>query len=485
MTAGRVRPGMTHEIGSAAALAAEAPPSTYPAGVSDWRGLAARVRDTLTRHDDRSAAKREAAFAFSVRVASAAILYLSQILLARLMGGHDYGIYVFVWTLVLVLGGLSHLGMNIAVIRLLPRYLALGEAGLARGLMRGGRALVVANATGVALLAAATLWLFPDLVANYYLLPVFLGLVCIPMAALTDIQDGIGRAQGWVGAGLLPPYVLRPALVLAAMLAANAAGMAMTATTAVGAAILATWLTAVVQTLVINRRLATTLPVAERCYDVRGWLAFSLPLAVIACCELTFQNADLIIVSQYLTPHDAGIYYASAKTMALIMFVHYAVGSAFANRFATVDAQGDRAALQDLLSDAVRWTFWPSLAAGLAILVMGKPLLSLFGPEFAAGYPVMAVIVVGFLFRSAMGPVELLLNMLGQHRACALVLVSCAALDVVLNLLMVPRFGMIGAAAATSIAFGTAAIANYVLARRRLKLRSAIWHYWWPRQVAA
>ncbi len=471
---------MGHEIGSAAALTSERPPRAY-----DWRGLPARARETLTGRDDRTAAKREAAFAFAVRVASAAILYFSQILLARLMGGHDYGIYVFVWTLVLLLGGLSHLGLNVAVMRLLPRYLTLGQHGLARGLMRGGRLLVVANATGIALLACAALWAFPDLVTNYYLIPAFLGLLCVPMAALTDMQDGIGRSQGWVGTGLLPPYVLRPMLVLLAMLLAHTAGMPMTATTAVGAAIFATWLTALVQTLLINRRLAAALPAVERAYDVGGWLAFSLPLAVISCCELTFQNVDLIIVSQFLTPHEAGIYYASAKTMALIMFVHYAVGSAIANRFAAVDARDDRAALETLVRDGVVWTFWPSLAAGIAVLALGQPLLSLFGPGFEAGYPVMAVIVIGFLFRSAMGPVELLLNMLGQHRTCALVLVGCAVLDILLNLIMVPRFGMIGAAAASSIAFSAAALANYAVARRRLRLNSAIWHHWQPKPASA
>ena len=73
-------------------------------------------------NSDNGKAQREAAFAFGVRVASAGVLYLSQVTLARLMGGSEYGIYVFVWTLVLVLSGLSHLGLNTAVIRLLSRY---------------------------------------------------------------------------------------------------------------------------------------------------------------------------------------------------------------------------------------------------------------------------------------------------------------------------------------------------------------------------
>ena len=94
----------------------------------------------------RSRAQRDAVMAFTVRVASAGILYLSQVVLARWMGGFEYGIYVFVWTWVLVLSGVSHLGLPTAMIRLLPEYLQRGEHGLLRGLLLGGRAVAVLSA---------------------------------------------------------------------------------------------------------------------------------------------------------------------------------------------------------------------------------------------------------------------------------------------------------------------------------------------------
>ena len=123
-----------------------------------------------------------------------------------------------------------------------------------------------------------------------------------------------------------------------------------------------------------------------------------------------------------MTPADVGIYFAAGKTMALIMFVHYAVGSAVAHKFAALNARGDKDGLRTFVKDAVNWTFWPSLASALVILALGKPLLSLFGPQFADGYPVMCILVIGFLFRSAMGPAEYLLNMLGEQELCAAVL---------------------------------------------------------------
>lgn len=419
--------------------------------------------------------QRDALAAFAVRVASAGLLYLSQIVLARWMGGFEYGIYVFVWTWVLVLGGISHIGLNLVMIRLIPEYRETGQTMLLRGLVHGGRITAFALGTSFAVAGAAGLWLIAPNIDNHYVLPLYLSLVCVPMFALTDIQDGLGRGQAWMGVALIPPYVLRPLLLLLAMAGAHFAGLPMTAVTAAGAAVFATWLTASVQTLLINRRLSKAMEAGPRSYDFAMWLKTSTPLLMIIAAELVLQNTDVLVISRFLSPTDVGIYFAAAKTMALIMFVHYAVGSAVANRFAALNARGDREALLAFVRDAVNWTFWPSLLCAAIILSLGWPLLRLFGPQFTTGYPVMFVLVAGFLFRSAMGPSEFLLNMLGEQVLCATVLGFSALLNIALNFALVPHFGMIGAASATATSLVTASLMNYVVVRRRLDIEIGIW----------
>ena len=435
--------------------------------------------------DERAGAQRDALLAFSVRVASAAILYLSQIVLARWMGAFEYGVYVCVWTSVLVLGGISNLGLGIGMIRLLPDYQERRAHDLEAGLMFGGRWFAVGLSTVVALLGFAGLKLFGDRLNSPYLMPAYLALICLPLYTLTDVQDGIGRARGWIGVGLIPPYVLRPLAVLLAMVLAHALGMPMSAETATGAAIAGTWVTGIVQLAIVQtylreeraQRLApdnapTRAP--TRAYDIKTWTATALPLFVINIAELCLQNTDVLVISAYLTPVDAAMYFAAAKTMSLVLFVHYAVGSAVANKFSGLNARGDQAALKAFVRDAVRWTFWPSLAAGTTILALGYPLLWLFSPAFTAAYPVMFILVAGFLVRASTGPSDYLLNMLGQQRACATILVTTAIVNVLLNFMLVPRLGIIGAAIATSLSLSGASIACAVIARRRLGIEMSV-----------
>jgi O-antigen/teichoic acid export membrane protein len=446
--------------------------SGFSAQCRAWIGGAVEV---LRGEDDRARTQRDVLLAFAVRVASAAILYLSQVVLARWMGSFEYGIYVFVWTWVLVLGGLSHGGLSMAMIRLLPEYKEKGELDLLRGLMFGGRIAAVVLATIVACLGGITLWLLGAKIASPYVWPAYLALVCLPMYTLTDVQDGIGRGQRWMAVALVPPYVLRPLLVLAAMFAAHELGMPMDARTAAAAAVVATWGAAVAQIMLVRRARVAEIPTGAEAYDFPTWFRTARPLLVIGGCDIVLQNVDVIAISRFMTPTDVGIYYAAAKTMSLVMFVHYAVGSAVANRFSSLHARGDRAGLEAFVRDAVNWTFWPSLAAAIVILALGRPLLWLFGPQFLAGYPVMFVLVLGFLARAAMGPSDFLLNMLGEQRACAMILAATAVLDIVLNFTLVPIYGLMGAASATAISLTFASVLNYVVARRRLNLDVGIW----------
>jgi len=143
--------------------------------------------------------------------------------------------------------------------------------------------------------------------------------------------------------------------------AAQAAALSVTAGSGIGAAILASLGAVIVQSLLLRRHLQRDLPRGPRRYALAHWLKTALPFWLIVACDLTLQNADVLVVSASLGPAEAGMYFAAAKTMGLVLFVHYAVGSAMAPRIAALDARGDRAALSAAMAKATHWIFWPSM----------------------------------------------------------------------------------------------------------------------------
>lgn len=424
----------------------------------------------LKSDGDTSKAGRNAIYAFLIRVFGAGLAYLSQIVLARWMGSYEYGIFAYVWVWLLLLGGFSTLGLNTAVIRFIPEYTEKADLSRLRGVIFQSRAIIFMASTGLMLLSFLALYLFQNQLENYVLLPGLLVLLCLPAYALTDLHDSMARGYGWMKLALLPPFLLRPLLLLIGMALAWGYGMPLTAVTAISAAVIATWLTAVIQLLFLEPRLRHEVPRGDRQKDTRFWLKVAFPILLMESFVLFLQNSDVLILSIYHPPSDVAIYYAALKTINLITFVHFAVSNAVANRFAAYEARGDKALLASMIRQAVAWTFWPSLAAALLLLALGKPLLWLFGPEFTSAYSVMAVLAVGLVIKAMFGPAEYLLNMLGEQKLSAAVLFATALLNILLNFLLIPQFGLLGAATATATSLISAALMFYLAIRFKLNI---------------
>jgi len=443
----------------------DAPSTTAPPA-----GVMARLRSMLGGSGEASLTKRLAGTIFIIRVISAALAYLSQILLARWMGGSDYGVYVYVWTWVLLLGSMMDFGISASAQKIIPEYRACGEHELLRGFLSGSRWMTFAVSALVSvLLAIAVDGLSPWIDANA-ITPLFIGCLTLPAFVVANTQDGIARSHDWMRLGLMPQFIVRQSLIIGFTAGAFALGFDLGATPAMLASAAAVWIAMIGQMVVLNRRLGRHIKPGPKAYDFRGWLAISLPILMVEGFYLLLSYTDVLVLQQFRSSEEVGVYFAVVKTLALVSFVHYAMSATTAHRFAEYHASGDRARLSAYVAHAIKWTFWPSLAATILLLAMGKPLLWLFGPQFVVGYDIMFVAAIGLVVRSAIGPVERLLNMLGHQHICALAYALAFAMNVVLCVTLVPRFGGHGAAAATSVSLAFETVLLFWIVRKRLGL---------------
>lgn len=424
--------------------------------------------------DDNSQSLRTAGFAFAVRIASAFIAYVSQVLIARWIGTYDYGIFVWVWTMAIIMGGLVSMGFPSSITRFIPEYQVSDRGGALRGVVFGSRLYPVLMATLVASSTIATLLLVPSLADNIYALPLILAAACLPMLSLGEVQDGVSRGFNWMGLALVPTYLIRPAVILLTMGAALWAGAPATAATALIATISATWVTSITQMIIINRRLTKTVPRVPRQFQSRHWLAISLPILLVDGFFNLLTNVDILIAGLYVPPQQVAIYFAAVKTLALVHFVYFAVKAAVAHRYRRIFEEGDPQKLRRYVQDSVRWTFWPSIAVGAALLIVGQYLIALFGEDFAPAYPLLFILIIGIIARAAVGPSETLLNMVGYQKSCAAVYGVTLLVNIVLNLTLIPLYGITGAAWATTIALIFEAAALYAMVLRRMGFHMVI-----------
>jgi O-antigen/teichoic acid export membrane protein len=442
-----------------------------PPAADERRPLRARILAILSGgSSEASVTRRLAGTIFLIRVVSAAMAYASQILLARWMGGSEYGIYVYVWTWVLLLGSMMDFGISSSAQKIIPEYRARGETALLRGFLAGSRWMTFAVSALIALLLAGLVMALSPWIDADAVMPLYIGCMTLPAFVVANTQDGIARSHDWMRLGLMPQFVVRQTLIIALTAAAFVLGFHLGATAAMIASAAAVWIATAGQMVVLNRRLDGHIEPGPMAYDFRGWLAVSLPILLVESFYLLLSYTDVLVLQQFRSSEEVGVYFAVVKTLALVSFIHYAMSATTAHRFAEYHATGDNERLSAYVTHAIAWTFWPSLAATLALLACGKPLLWLFGPKFVVGYDIMFIAAIGLVVRSAIGPVERLLNMLGHQHVCALAYGLAFVMNVVLCVTLVPRFGGHGAAAATSISLVFETVLLFWIVRRRLGL---------------
>ena len=437
-------------------------------------GLIARIKAILAERSDSRLAQLVAGKVFLVRVGSAMLALGSQVLLARWMGGFQFGIYIYVWTWVLMIGALSDIGLSSAARRFIPEYTELKALDRLRGFLSGSRWLAFAVATGFGIIGAIGVTLLAPYLDHFAVVPLYLACVTIPVYGLVQVQAGIAQSYDWPNLALMPFYIWRQATITVLMGAAYLIGAPTDAVTAMIVAVVATWAVTIVQLFMLDRRLKLKVPAGPKQYETKVWFATSIPIFVVEGFYFLLTYVDILTLEHFRSPDEVAVYYAGARILAIVAFVYFAIAGATTHKFTQYHVSGDKDPLASFFAETTKWTFWPSLLACAAILACGRPLLGLFGAGFQNGYDVMFILSVGMLARAAVGPAERLLNMLGERKQCAFIYAGAFAINLALCVMLIPRIGIEGAAVSTSTALVFESILLYLVAKRRLGFHVSI-----------
>ena len=401
------------------------------------------------------------------------VIFLSQILLARWIGGVEFGIYVYAWTWLQMVGDIVHLGLPLTAQRIVPEYTQRNDLDGLRGFLVGSRWVVFAAATAVAVLGAFAVHTGAIARRRVIIMPLYLACVALPLYPVSNMLDGLARPYNAINIALLPPFVLRPLMLIATM-AAALAGIAADATTAMAAFAFATWTTTLVQLVLFNRCLASKVPAGPRRYDFSAWIRTSSPIFAVWAFYMLLTYTDVLVLRQFRPPEEVAHYYAAAKILALVTFIHFSVSAAVSHRFAAPRRRRQRGAGARRQHGALDVLAVARDDCGL-ILAFGKPILWLFGPGFQAGYPLMFILAIALVARAAVGPAERVLNMLGEQRRCALVYAAVFALNLAGCFAVAGPYGSVGVAIVISTTCVVESALLFLVAKRRLGLHMLIW----------
>jgi O-antigen/teichoic acid export membrane protein len=417
---------------------------------------------------------RGSALFLTIYVVGSGISFGVHLFMARVLGATSYGYFVYAtsWMAVLLLG--CNIGLKPTVVRFVAAYSARREWSLLRGLLRSSTSWTIAASFAVATLSAIALWLLrprlDELGATLLLIA-----MAMPFMALSDVWSSAVRGLGGVVRSQIPASIVQHALVgVTLTIIVAVGGTTGGATSAAGAFLLAT-----IGTLgAAGLFLRTTLPREVQASPPRFLRQEWVRVAGNNMSILLFQavRAPLIVVlagayvdSQHLA------FYGAAQRLANVVSLGLLGISGFASPLiAQYFALSDFSRLRHLARLSARGALGGAAVTALVLLGFGDELLRLFGKGFETAYVPLMILLVGEMVAAATGPVGFFLIMTGRQVTATRIEAAASAAAIGLALVLIPRYGIPGAAIAVAAGSALRNAAMFVAVWRQLGLRSAV-----------
>lgn len=384
-------------------------------------------------------------------VAGMGLSFVLSVALARWLGPVEFGMYVIVMAWVAVLGTVCTVGLDTTLVRQLPVYTAEAAWNLMGGLLRwANRVTVVVSIAAVGLAQVAWLLTFGPRHWPPAVEWIVAGLL-VPLAALLRLQQSTLRGLRQPALGQIPESILVPLLVLGLVgvwawtgLIPPTAGWAVLAQS-VGAGI-----ALAVAILLVRRAIPAPARRVHPRHAHRQWLIASGRMVLLAGLTLLNGRIGILILGVIAVPEVAAQFAVALRGSGFIPLALNMTVLAVAPAIARAHALGDMAGVERLARQMTRFALIGGVPIAAAFLLLGRWFLLLFGPGFEVAHGALVILILGELVNVSAGPVATLLVMTGHERDATLGLAASTALNAAMTLLLVPAWGVTGAAVAAA-----------------------------------
>ncbi|MDP9198690.1 MAG: flippase [Pseudomonadota bacterium] len=407
---------------------------------------------------------RGASVIFTGKLGGVAILYGTQLLLAWSLGAAGFGIFTLGMGLYQLTELFATLGLTMGSVRFISTFRRLGDdAGIKGVLFDTFRLPLLVGTVLAAVIFIVAPYLSvavfeePSLATPLRILAVGIPLGAV-MNALAFATTGFQttRYLVWI------IYIIFPicnitllALLLPGGIGLVGAAIAWTASLGISA-FAGAIMTARLWPRIWDHSLKSR-------FETYQLVKVSLPLVAGDFLWVALIWVDVLMLGIFAAAESVGIYRAASQTALLLSIVGFALSSILAPISADLHAGGEHRALRHTYRVSARWQVTAVLPLFVVMLLAGSDILRIFGPDFAAGHTALVVLAGAQLVCAFTGGGGAVLVMLGHQILKLYTDVAAAVLNVVLNFILIPKFGIMGAAIATGTSIASAFLLRTVM----------------------
>lgn len=381
---------------------------------------------------------------------------LTRFLSPKLYGDIDVAISVMTLASTVALLGL---------VQGIPRYISrLDSASDRRGIWVGGGAVAIT----VGCIVGALVWVATPALAGALTESVgsvpLLRLLAVSIPMLVAFRVGIGAIRGHENTryrtytrDLLYPLsrILFIAVLLASGAGIEAVGYGYLGALAL-ALVAAYWLLSRLEPLVGKVR-----------FRMRELVEFSLPLAVSTVLAQLLTRIDTVMLGYFRPSREVGLYGAAYPLASAMVIVLGVFGYLYLPLASRLDSANSTDSVEPIYRITTRWVYVLTFPLFLTFLVFPADVIGVvFGPAYTSGSLALSILAVGFFTNAAFGRSRETLSAVGTTRFVLFSNIFGVLVNIVLNLLLIPIYGFIGAAVASAASYLALNLAAYAFLRR-------------------
>ncbi|MEO1392767.1 MAG: polysaccharide biosynthesis C-terminal domain-containing protein [Cyanobacteria bacterium J06634_5] len=413
--------------------------------------------------------------AFGLRLVYTGLSFVISILLARVLGTLGFGTYTYAVVWAYFLSVPATLGFDNFVVREIAVYQSQSNWPLMRGLLSWASKAVFVFSVTIALFAILVAWILDKGAYSEPFIGICLAMVLMPALSLRNVRRGAMRGLQNITKGLLPELLIDPLILIT---------LTGTAYLIAPQHLSALWVIVfygigtVTTLFILNRFLIRSLPTAVKLAPTyskgKAWLTGAFPFLLIESIPIINAQADVLMLGALKGVEAVGLYVPISRGAQLITFILMAVSSSLAPTIAKTYADKRLMDLQQTVTKSVRVVAGVAFLFAAALIVCGNAYLGLFGPGFVAGQRALYLLCVSTFIATSIGLARGILNMTGHERFTATLGWITTTLNIVLNLILIPRWGVEGAALATSISLLVGAFSSLIAVRQKLGIDATL-----------
>jgi len=412
-----------------------------------------------------------AGIVFSGMIAGNLLGMVNQILLGRFLGPENYGLFNLALSVVMIASSISVFGFFGSLARFIPYHLKRNEAETVKSVIDFSSVFVLS----IGFIFAAFLYIFSGKIAVSIFheprleqaLKIFS--VGVPVFGMQSVMRGIFRGFKAVKYDALIFNIIdRIAKITFFLISLAFIYKLYGALIAFTAGVLST---VIVSFWLIRRRVFPDYHKFRRTPVARELLSFSWPLALTGFSFLFVSKTDKIMLGYFMTSQDVGIYMPALVLSNLLIFVATAFKYIFLPVVSEFFTRNDISGLGKLYKSTSKWIFMVVLPLFLLILLFPKEILTiLYGSEYVGGYIALVILSLGIAMNDFAGTAGNILVGGGHTKLNLACEIIAAVTNVLLNIILIPLYGIAGAAIATGISYITRNISSLSFVYRAYRI---------------